>query len=1012
MKDEAHPGGIIGTVGNTARPLARYRLLGPVEVQLLGQPVPLPGPRARNVLAALLLDAGRVVPAERLIDLLWEEAPPRTALTALQGVVSQMRRALRASGTPATPIEFRPPGYAISIGPGELDLDEFETLVQAAGRRMATGDPAAASDLLSEALALWRGPALGGVTAEGLRQAELPRLEELRLAALEERIEADLCLGRHQRLVGELRSLVAANPYRDRLLGQLMLALYRSGRQAEALEAYRKARRASIEELGLDPSSELEGLERAILQRDPALDPQPVDPQPLSPGPAPNSLPPPSGLPAGVRDFTGRAELLAELRRLLGEGPEREHTGPAVVVLSGQAGVGKTALAVQAGHQFRDLFPDGQLFVQLGGAGTSPVAPGEVLGGWLRGLGLPAAAIPDGLEERVRLYRACLAGRRALVVIDDAGSEEPVRPLLPASPGCAVLVTSRTRLAGLESAAFLEVGVLTPEQAVSLLGRIAGEGRVAAEPGAAADIAAACGRLPLAVRIAGARLATRPRWPLAEMAGRLRRQRRRIDELAAGDLQVRSSFDLSYGALGAPARRVLRLLTALDARDISVTSAGALLELEPSVAEEVLEHLAYRHLLEASGPDGGGRPRYHLHDLLHAYAQERREQEDPAEVVAAARSRAIEAYVRAAERAAGQLGGVMPPLLLGRRQPNWQEPDPGALDRMDGQALSWFGAERDNMVRLVEQAVQVGLHTLAWQLATSLAPFFELSSCWDDWHRTHVAALTAAERDGDHAGLGSLLVGLGYLEFERGRYELALEHLARARREFELIDDRVGQAAAALGTGMVLWRTGQVGESVRCYEWSLPVVRTSPLAEAVVLGYLSRALVELGRLDESEAAASRMLDIARAGGMRRAEGLGLNSLGVVELGRGRPRQAANCFQAALALLKVTGDRRCEAHVTYGLATAELALGEPAAARAHLDQAQASFREVGDPVGEASCLQGLGVAAQREGQQAEARGYLERALALFRQLDHPRGIAMTQHASALLGLDAALPIRHL
>lgn len=568
-----------------------------------------------------------------------------------------------------------------------------------------------------------------------------------------------------------------------------------------------------------------------------------------------------------------------------------------------------------------------------------------------------------------------------------------------------MLITSRTRLTGLEGATHRELDVLAPEQAVSLLGRVAGEERVAAEPQAAVAIVAACGCLPLAVRIAGARLAVRPGWTLSRLAGRLDDQRRRLDELQAGDLQVRSSVALSYAALDGPARRAWRLLTALDVRDFTATAGGAILEAEPAPAEGMLEHLADRHLLETSGPDRAGGLRYRFHDLLHDYARERREQEDPPDEVRAALGRAARAYVEEADAAAGRLAGVMPPLLLGRSLPGWTPPDPGLVDRVDERALAWFTVERENLVRLVEQAARAGLDAAAWRLAISLTPFFELGSHWEDWQRTHVSALPAAVRDDDRAGRAALLVGLGHLEFERGRYQRALGHFSAAEGEFRLIDDRVGQAAAVVGRGVVRWRTGQPAETVACCGSVLPVVRTCPLAEAVVLGNLARAHAELGRLSEAESSACQMIEIGKAGSMPRVEGLGMHCLGIVELERGRPDQAARRLEESLVLMARTGDRRCEAHVTYALAMACADLGHLVAARSHLDQALASFQELGDRVGEASSLRGFGIAAHGEGRPAEAREHLDGALALFHALEHPRGVAATLHARGELELDA-------
>jgi hypothetical protein len=396
-------------------------------------------------------------------------------------------------------------------------------------------------------LALWRGPALAGAASEVLERTAVLRLEEGRLVALEERLEVDLGLGRHVELVGELEALVATHPDRERLRRQLMLALYRSGRQGEALTVYRNTRQMLVEELGLEPSPALQELEQAILRGDTAI--APALPAGAEARHQPPSPPGPCLLPPDIDDFTGRQAAIAQLQQLL-EGDQA--TAIVISAIAGKAGVGKTALAVRVAHRLRPRFADGQLYVNLRGAEAQALDQAEVLAGFLRALGVEGAVIAEGLEERVRQYRSRLADRRVLVVLDNAASEAQVRPLLPASPGCAVLVTSRARLSGLEAAHPLTLDVLEADQAVELLATLAGPGRVAAEPEAAATIVGLCGWLPLAVRIAGARLAGRPQWRLALLAERLADEHRRLDELATGD---RRSVPASRSATTAATRR-------------------------------------------------------------------------------------------------------------------------------------------------------------------------------------------------------------------------------------------------------------------------------------------------------------------------------------------------------------------------------------------------------------------------------------------------------------------------
>jgi DNA-binding SARP family transcriptional activator len=607
-----------------------FRILGPLEVWEHGRVVALGGPKQRALLATLLLHANHVVSADRLIDELWGDQPPATADNLLQGYVSQLRRRLpiRQDGrTPRQLLATRSPGYVLRVERSLLDLHRFEQLVEVARLAMAEGAPQRAADALRKALALWRGPALGDVAVEGICRSEVAQLEERRITALEERIEADLRLGRHVDLTGELQALVAENPLRERLRAQLMFALYRSGRQAEALAVYRDARRVLTEELGLEPGPALQRLEHGILAADPAL--QLPSPAIVADGAEAAADGPPCHLPPDVADFTGREDVVGGLRRLLGQEPGQRGTAVLVAAISGKAGVGKSAVAIRVAQQLRPWYPDGQLYVNLRGTEAHAPAPADILASFLRALGVDEAAVPDGLEERVRRYRARLADRRVLVVLDNAAGEAQVRPLLPPSAGCAALVTSRSRLAGLEAAHHAALEVLQSGEAVELLAKVAGAGRVAAEPTAARTIARLCGDLPLAVRIAGAKLAARPHWRLARLAERLGDERRRLDELRAGDLEVRASFAASHQGQDTAMQRAFRLLGLLETPSFAAPTAAAMLDVTVSDAEELLERLVEAHLLEVGGQDPGGRTSYRFHDLLRIFARERLRVETP-----------------------------------------------------------------------------------------------------------------------------------------------------------------------------------------------------------------------------------------------------------------------------------------------------------------------------------------------------------------------------------------------
>jgi DNA-binding SARP family transcriptional activator len=621
---EWRPGGVSANVDSAASRVLRveYRLLGPVAVLHDGAPVALGGAGPRTVLARLLVDASRDASMDRLIDDVWGDGPPSTARNLVQQYVSRLRGALAAAGL-AGRLLSGPSGYRLLVERGQLDLHRFEELVASADRARALGDYATVADLLRTALALWRGPALTGVASESRVRAAGIRLEEQRLAALELRIDADLRLGRDQAVVCELFELVATHPLRERLVELLMTSLHRAGRPADALRAYRTVEERLRGELGIAPGPDLQRLAASIRAHAPVLD--------ASALPARRGRAAACQLPADLAHFCGRSEQVAALREML---IGRRSRSLRVAVVSGRAGVGKTALAVHVAHQLREEFPDGQLYAQLRGADDEPREAGEALASLLRGLGIDA--VPDGLPARCELYRTEMASLRAVVLLDGAADESQVRPLLPGGESCGVLITSRSRLAGIETAQGLDVGLFTEEEALSLLAHVAGRERCSAEPEAAAGIVRLCGRLPLAIRIAGARLAVRPHWTLSEVEKRLEPEERRLDVLAVGDLNVRSSFTSGYRSLDGRERRAFRLLGLLDAPSVTACVASPLLGVPIDDAEELLERLVDLQLAEIAGHDAAGEPRYRMHDLLRLYARERAAAEEGPEVRRAA----------------------------------------------------------------------------------------------------------------------------------------------------------------------------------------------------------------------------------------------------------------------------------------------------------------------------------------------------------------------------------------
>jgi DNA-binding SARP family transcriptional activator len=602
-----------------------FRILGPLEVLYADRPQPLVAAKHRTLLATLLLHANHIVSADKLIACIWDDEPPRSAVNLLQTYVSRLRKLLAADDdTDARAVlSTRGPGYQLRVEPDRLDLYRFERLVEQGRRQLAAGEAEPAATTLRAALRMWRGSPLSDITSVSLRRTEIPRLEECRLAALEDRIEADLQRGQDHELVGELEWCVQAYPLRERMRAQLMLALHRAGRQADALRVYQDTRTVLVEEFGLEPCAELRKVQESILRADPALDPAPRRLRPAGPRPATW----PFQLPSDIQDFTGRRAAIGAIESVMDPGLEPV-TAVRICVISGKAGVGKTALEVHVAHRLRSLFPDGQLYANLQGSTLEPVDARDTLRSFLQALGVERNVVDGSTEERLRVYRALLANRRVLVVLDDAANELQVRPLLPGSPSCAVLVTSRSRLTVLEGARVLPLEVLEPAEVSELLARTIGPERLAAEPEATRMLVAQCGGLPLALRVVAARLAARPHWTIARMVDRLAQEHRRLDELSMGDLDVRASIARSYQRCDPEQRRLFRRIALVDAPNFTAHHVAPLLDVGSETAEELLDALHDAHLLEA-GKDRTGRVYYRFHELVRVYARERFREEEP-----------------------------------------------------------------------------------------------------------------------------------------------------------------------------------------------------------------------------------------------------------------------------------------------------------------------------------------------------------------------------------------------
>jgi len=958
----------------------RFRVLGPLEVQIDGSWSGINAPKWRTVLAVLLLQPGQTVPTDQLISEVWPADTPARATNLISVYILRLRRLIGDAESQL--LVTRAPGYQLRVPADDIDAHRFTRLVAAGRRELAAGAAQPAAGLLAEALGLWRGSrALADVPPSPLVSAEASRLEESRIEALELRISADLACGRSAEVVGEIRRLLADHPLREGLWALLMRALVSSGRQAQALAAYAQARTVIADELGVDPSAELRHLYEQILQADagtaapaaitePAPDspfatsppaglvqparastagqagPEPTRPQLAGPGPPGGPLPLMAQLPADIPDFTGRAEHVQTLRDLL-EGPQRESPGAVVVAaVIGAGGLGKTTLAVHAAHLVRAYFPDGQLYANLHGAMPRPTAPADVLARFLRDLGMDPARIPADEEERAAHYRSLLTERKVLIVLDDARDAAHVRPLLPGSASCAVLVTTRNRMPDLAGSRFVDLDVLESAEAMDMFAGIIGRSRAEAEPAATGEVLTACAGLPLAIRIAGARLAARGSWSVRNLARRLSDERRRLDELKTGDLAVRACFEVSFASLpgrvdqdGVDPAHAFRLLGIWQGPSIGLPAAAALIGQPEDAVADALEVLVDAQLLQAPAPD-----RYRFHDLLRTYAAERASAEEADTVRNEAIGRLLTWYVHAVEAVAQ----TMAPYRYRIPLPAAGQPDQVPTFETVPLALKWCETERANLVAGTRQAAASGLHQLAWRLAVACVSFFHRRAYWTDWVETHHIALASARLTGDRRAEALVLNNLGTAFTRQGMNEAAdcFEQALVIRRE---IGDLPGEAQSATNMADNYVQLKRFEEALELLNRVLEIQRqaASRYGEGVTLNNLGETFLALGRYDEAVdrlmQARKLFCDIAEI----RGEGYALTNLGGAYLALSRTADAIDVLRRALELRQAAGDRFDEAHTLRDLGRAYLVAGQRQQAAGCLRQAAATFADLGD-----------------------------------------------------------------
>ncbi|SNS76172.1 DNA-binding transcriptional activator of the SARP family [Streptosporangium subroseum] len=1003
----------------------RFRLLGPLLVQAGDFPVRIAAPKQRTVLALLLARAGHVVPVRSLVAEVWDERPPRSAVANLRTYLMQLRKLLPPAADPAAErLVTLDAGYLLRVEPAEFDLFAFEALSARGRQALARRDLDTAQDAYTRALALWRGPAAEDVPAGPALREVVARLTDQYLSAVEEHTEIQLAQGRPMATVKRLRELIGRYPLRERLYGQLMVALYRCGDVVGALDVFGAARRVLAEELGLDPGPELRRLHQAVLRRDTDLM-SPVGPrtgedavsmragadgedtaavradedaaavqdgkdrdgedgedgedaaavrvgEDVAVVRTGDERPRPRQLPREPVAFVGRSAELARMLTVLCGGPE-QGTGPRVLALHGLGGVGKSALALRAAYAVIDRYADGQLYVDLQGSspGLLPLRPAEVLGRFLRALGMPHGEVPAAPAEAATQYQSLLADRRFLVVLDNAVDAAQVAPLLPAGGGCAALVTSRVALTTMDAEP-IAVDVFDEADSVRMLTLLAGRARVDAEAETAADIARWCGYHPLALRIAGARLAGRPDWSLTRFGERLRDQRRRLDELRAADLGVRSCFEVGYAALTSgsgratdAAARAFRLFGVLAVPEVSVGHVAALLDTGPDVAEDALDELTEARLIE---PVGDGR--FRMHDLLRLFAAELAVIHDPPAERAQAVRRALDRYLDLCH----QVNDLLQPH---RRFGDGYRPSrqgSGVDLRSPAEAVRWFETE---MPCLIAAAVQVAEREPAIAcFVTQLMPLIRaLATKGGHWRELEIVAQLAIEvarRHDDQVGEASALAMLGLVDWRAGRPGAAHGHMHRALQLWRELGDREAEGMALHNLGWLNMQTDDLDAALGHITAGLQLLETHASNRVgVVMHNLGEVLLRLGRFTEAAECFERCLTIRRSDRDPLGESITLAALGRAYCLLGRRGEALATLGDALRRCRETGNREDEWEVLLSRSEIWLRHGDAASASADLVRVQELTAQVGNAYGQAAAARQLARARAALGDPAAA-----------------------------------------
>jgi DNA-binding SARP family transcriptional activator/tetratricopeptide (TPR) repeat protein len=913
----------------------RVGVLGPVMAWNNDEELPVGQPRQQAVLGILAMRANRVISRSELVDAVWGQDPPPSAEGGVYTYVAGLRRIFepgRSLRGPGRILVSSGAGYVLHLVPNQPDAVLFEQYLHRARQMRKAGDLAAMAVTLQTALGLWRGVAFAGVPGP-FADTERARLGELKSAAEEEKADALIALGRHEEVLADLTAMVAEHPLRERMRGLLMLSLYRSGRQADALRVYTEGRKVLAEELGIDPSAELARIHQQVLTMDPDLDMTAAGPAAAG-APAAVSIAKPAHQPADAAGFSGRRDELTSLHDLLDD-----RNAVPVVIISGTAGVGKTALAVRFGRQVARRFPDGQLYVNLRGFDPSlpPLEPAEALRFILDALGVGQHRIPADAEGRAALYRSMADSKRLLIVLDNATGAAQVRPLLPGSPDCLVVVTSRNEMTGLvaaEGARPISLDVLSDNEAHEMLNRRIGQDRVLADPEAAVQIIEACARLPLALSIAVGRAAARPKRSLAEVAAELREARGGLNALDADDAvtDVRAVFSWSYDQLSDPAARMFRLLGVHPAADISLAAAASLAGLPRAEAAVALRELVRTHMVAEPVHS-----RYTFHELLRAYAADQAERFDSEADRREAGHRVLDHYLHSAMSAAAR--------FQPRVSPRPAPPLPGVspVEVTDkGQALAWFNAEIPVLLALTGYADANGFDAYAWHIPWAIAPYLNRSGRHQDWVATQWVAVAASKRLGDVIAQAHSYYYLGFAQSSMGDNAAAEPNVRQSLALFRELGDRGHEARALNGLAVMMHDQGRVAEALATAHDGLRMVRAAgywwvQATLETTVGWLS---AELGQYDSALAHCQRGLGLQRESGHRTGVGDALSITGKVYARRGDHADAKSYFLQAIDVFRDYG-------AAFDEATTLVDLGATLAAEGNLADAKDAWLSAQD-----------------------------------------------------------------